>query len=335
MSTVTLHFNDNTNGVYDLDTLMTFYKLFRQIPEKLKYGDIFEVTEFAKPTFDEMIMELYDLIFKQPRALNKSTEIIRNFFGCIYEQYAKDMKKITVLYVDEDYRPEKTQICDWFAYCGNMRGLKWMHEKRLLNTLLVENEFCKKIGIEKIYVKRYGKNICYYAAKYGHLKCLKYAHEIGCRLNSDACENAARSGHLECFKYAFENSICEKNKFPHVFIKGWGNRCPSEPFNKCEACKNTLCVSIALYGQYECLQYAHEHGCPMDKKICLEMEESGRKDYINKKQSDEDSDDMNVHSVLDIILFSRHENEKRDPVIIGYSKCKKYINKYGVSPIIP
>jgi len=42
--------------------------------------------------------------------------------------------------------------------------------------------------------------------RYGHLDCLKYAHENGLlHWNADTCLNAAFNGHLDCLKYAVEN----------------------------------------------------------------------------------------------------------------------------------
>ncbi len=48
-------------------------------------------------------------------------------------------------------------------------------------------------------------DVCKYAAKNGHLECLKYAHLNGCSWNEDTCLEAAKNGHLECLKYAHEN----------------------------------------------------------------------------------------------------------------------------------
>src|SRR5680860_920011 len=47
--------------------------------------------------------------------------------------------------------------------------------------------------------------ICFTAAKNGHLECLKYAHENGCSWDEITCKSAAENGHLECLKYAHEN----------------------------------------------------------------------------------------------------------------------------------
>ena len=53
------------------------------------------------------------------------------------------------------------------------------------------------------------KDLLLLAAKNGHLKCLKYAHEEGCPWGRWTCQNAARGGHLECLKYAHENGCPE------------------------------------------------------------------------------------------------------------------------------
>ncbi len=46
---------------------------------------------------------------------------------------------------------------------------------------------------------------CSNAAEYGHLDCLRYAHENGCRWNSNTCMFAAENGHFDCLRYAHEN----------------------------------------------------------------------------------------------------------------------------------
>ena len=44
-------------------------------------------------------------------------------------------------------------------------------------------------------------NSCYYAAKNGHLQCLRYAHENGCHWNERTFYEAAYYGSFECLKY--------------------------------------------------------------------------------------------------------------------------------------
>ena len=73
-----------------------------------------------------------------------------------------------------------------------------------------------------------------YAAKIGHLECLRYARENGCEWHPDTTWKAAENGHLECLRYAHENG-CEWH--PETT---WG---------------------AADYGNLECLRYAHDNGC--------------------------------------------------------------------------
>jgi hypothetical protein len=83
---------------------------------------------------------------------------------------------------------------------------------------------------------------CYYASLFGHLECLKYAHENGCPWDEDTCSGASSDGHLECLKYVHENGC---------------------PWDK------SACFNASVVGQLECLKYAHENGCPIDIKTCL------------------------------------------------------------------
>ena len=84
---------------------------------------------------------------------------------------------------------------------------------------------------------------CSSAARYGHLECLKYAHENGCPWNDWTCRYAAADGHLGGLKYAHENG-CR-----------WGT---------------WTCSQAALYGYLECLKYAHENRCPWNEQTCFE-----------------------------------------------------------------
>ena len=44
-----------------------------------------------------------------------------------------------------------------------------------------------------------------YAAEYGNLDCLIYAHKNGCKFTKNATYFAAINGHLDCLKYLTEN----------------------------------------------------------------------------------------------------------------------------------
>ena len=49
------------------------------------------------------------------------------------------------------------------------------------------------------------KESTYYAAKNGHLKCLRYAHENEHEWSQRTTYAAAGYGHLECLRYIYEH----------------------------------------------------------------------------------------------------------------------------------
>ena len=113
-----------------------------------------------------------------------------------------------------------------------------------------------------------GEQICSESAFNGHLDCLKYAHENGCKWDENTCINAAKNGHLECLKYAHENG-CLWNEGICYYAANYGhleclkyaheNGCP---WDKC------TCNYAALNGHLNCLKYAHKNGCPWDESTC-------------------------------------------------------------------
>jgi hypothetical protein len=45
--------------------------------------------------------------------------------------------------------------------------------------------------------------MCVYAVSWGHLDCLKYAHENGAPWDERICAQASKNGHIDCLRYAF------------------------------------------------------------------------------------------------------------------------------------
>ena len=60
---------------------------------------------------------------------------------------------------------------------------------------------------------------CRSAAKDGHLKCLKYAHENGFSWDKNVWSSTARNGHLECLKYLLEKNVHGINKHVQMLLK--------------------------------------------------------------------------------------------------------------------
>jgi hypothetical protein len=73
--------------------------------------------------------------------------------------------------------------CRIIAEAGNLKVLKWAHEKGL----------------------PWDKDTCAAAAGKGHFDVLKYVHEHGCPWDELTCSEAVNGGHLDILKYAHEN----------------------------------------------------------------------------------------------------------------------------------
>ena len=55
----------------------------------------------------------------------------------------------------------------------------------------------------KISTNQWTADVCTGAAMYGHVNCLRYAHENGCPWDKNTCVRAAMYGSLDCLKYAY------------------------------------------------------------------------------------------------------------------------------------
>jgi len=107
-------------------------------------------------------------------------------------------------------------------------------------------------------------NLCTYAAKYGYLEVLKYAHENGCPWSSDTCAQASADGQLECLRYMHENG-CSWDKSTCAGAAG-GGHLDCLIFAHENGCEwdSATCAQAAMSGHLECLAYAHENGCLWD-----------------------------------------------------------------------
>lgn len=72
------------------------------------------------------------------------------------------------------------------------------------NGVINDPDFCDGQTIRAELQKKH--NLCMYAALYGHLDCLKTAHQNGCQWDESVCSLAAQQGFIDCLKYARENN---------------------------------------------------------------------------------------------------------------------------------
>ena len=118
--------------------------------------------------------------------------------------------------------------------------------------------------------------VCVGAAKNNQLECLRYAHEHGCPWDERTCNEASGNGHLELLRYAHQNG-CPWNAWTPAFAAGGGhldclryaheNGCPWD---------ETTTTSASQAGQLECLRYALENECPHSTATCFVATSRGR-----------------------------------------------------------
>ena len=112
-------------------------------------------------------------------------------------------------------------------------------------------------------------NLCFYAAKGGHLEVLKWLRENGCPWDSCTCYSAAKGGHLEVLKWLRENgcpwdsnTCAHAAQGGHLEVLKWARQ------NGCHWAEWT-CLLAAEGGHLEVLKWARQEGCPWHECTCL------------------------------------------------------------------
>lgn len=155
--------------------------------------------------------------------------------------------------------------CYAWAKIGDLRGLGWIWHNSSYSHRILERiamyateydyvdclEFACDRCVDDVDWKKY--NLCNWAADYGSLACLRYAHSKNYYWDSYTSACAARSGNVKCLQY--------------VHTQG----CPWDEF---------VCAMAAMYGRLECLKYAHTHGCPWDARTYKYAEKHGHLDCL-------------------------------------------------------
>jgi hypothetical protein len=119
------------------------------------------------------------------------------------------------------------------------------------------------------------KYVTLYCAKFGHLKCLQFAHENGCPWASDTIYEAILSDNFDCFEYALNNDAPVKDKHINfaarmsnmVYIKtlldrGYGTT-PATLIAAIES-DNINCVKYLVRNEYETLDNCSSNPVMLD-----------------------------------------------------------------------
>lgn len=111
---------------------------------------------------------------------------------------------------------------------------------------------------------------CKAAAQFGHLACLRYAHESrGKPLSALAARWAAAGNHVDCLRYMCERGVhCDR--WTTAVATRTGSLQALVYLHETQGCPwdQRTTINAASGGHLECLRYAHANGCPWTADVC-------------------------------------------------------------------
>lgn len=131
--------------------------------------------------------------------------------------HQRDIKVLLLLSFTKLYTPA---VCEFFSKRNLSKGIQFV---------------CRNGG-------PISPEVTLFAARYGHVDCLRVAVQNGCAWDPQTTSAAATYGHLDCLRFCHENA------------------CPWHPLTSSAA---------AAKGHIDCLRFAHENGCPCDDETTL------------------------------------------------------------------
>uniref|UniRef100_A0A6C0DBC4 Uncharacterized protein n=1 Tax=viral metagenome TaxID=1070528 RepID=A0A6C0DBC4_9ZZZZ len=123
---------------------------------------------------------------------------------------------------------------------------------------------------------------CSHAARGGHLNILTLLFENGCPWTKHTCEEAARNGHEDCLMYAHQNGCPIDHSTVLIVVMNGRIECFKYIVEHISDEWKTESITkyAAQYGHLNCLKYAIECGCPMNKEECLKVAKGDCQTYI-------------------------------------------------------
>jgi hypothetical protein len=167
-------------------------------------------------------------------------------------------------------RETRRIMCDYIALSGNLPMMMWARSDKSSSKddAAVEERSMKQIRLTPF---PWDTETCSNAAKYGHLKLLKWLHEQGCPWNSNTFQFAAYFGNLEMLEWLYQM------KCP------WGTMtfsqaAESEDLNllkwlyerKCPWDGLTFSIAVSS-GNLEMVEWLHEQKCPSSTQSVLRI----------------------------------------------------------------
>jgi hypothetical protein len=139
--------------------------------------------------------------------------------------------------------------------CDDLTCAKYLIDNYSMKTMAMDAAQVGNLEILKYIYHNTPLNlkVCQTAAHYGHLDCLRYAHEVArVPLYTSVLETAAQYGHLDCLKYIYEN---ERRYVPFT----------------------RLTILAAENGHLDCLKYIYENSVALPPMMVVEAAEGAAK----------------------------------------------------------
>jgi hypothetical protein len=192
----------------------------------------------------------------------------------------KEMSSISTLEVAWEHKSlwprwwDEPFFCWRVAHTNKLELLKWAREEKkcewagrtsVMNAAARQGnlDMVKYCVANKCPMDDYA---CAYAAKYGHLECLKYLHEeVKAPWDKSTAAWAAEKGHLHILEYLVERKYNNFNKYVCLYAAGNGHLdCLKYLHETAKAPWNSEAVRVAHENKHtECLQYLHDNDCPL------------------------------------------------------------------------
>ncbi len=114
------------------------------------------------------------------------------------------------------------------------------------------------------------------ATQYGHLECLKFANENGCPWNDMTFEFAAFNGYIDCLKYAYYNGAPYSIGYALIFA-AQNNclECLNFILDETPVTPNDAKVAIqaaSMHGSIDCMLHLYIRGVPWPTQIARESQ---------------------------------------------------------------
>lgn len=168
---------------------------------------------------------------------------------------------------------------DIIEYCDEMTLKKIYHINSQINKIIYND-----LGLKTITLYGFDDTTCHFATLNDDLESLRYAHMKGLPWNDsypngeigeyDAFKFAARYGHLECLKYILQS---DRDSFGNYRIESAISMAISSKHFECVTYllqfynpldkifgRNTFCEEIVRHGSLENLKYLYEHNIPIN-----------------------------------------------------------------------